>query len=305
MRTLGNYILRGQLEAVSVVSLLTFISLKFLSPFSYLLSGVPTGLVILRKGPVYGLQVMLLSLLVVLIFSLLVNIELRVVMIFMLAIWVPIYLCCCVLRFSQSHGWLVLMAGAIGLIYVIIVHVFVGDVAAGWQKLMEHWLDNALSKGDTQQYREAMIQLAPFMNMVMAGGIVTSLVTAVFISRWWQAMLFNAGGFKAEFYALQLPGIAVVVMLAGVGLLYAGNKPQGSLGQDVLGIAIFLYLFQGISVVHRFISEKNISDLWLVIMYILLFFIPQAVLFIACLGLIDSWLNKRTPNEDGQDSDSR
>ena len=262
-------------------------------------------MVILRKGPVYGLQIMLLSLVVVVIFALLVNIDLRMVIVFMLAIWVPIYLCCCVLRFSQSHGWLVLTAGAIGLVYVLIVHTLVGDVAASWQQLMEHWLDNAFSKEESQQYREAMLQFAPFMNTVMAGGIVTSLVTTVLISRWWQAMLFNAGGFKAEFYALQLPGITAVVMLAGVGLLYASNKPQGSLGQDILGVAIFLYLFQGVSVMHRFISEKNISDLWLVIMYILLFFIPQAVLFIACLGLIDSWLNRRVPKKDGQDSDGR
>ncbi len=86
MRALGSYILLGRLQAVTAISLLTVISL-LIPPLSYLLSGAPAGLVVLRKGPAYGMQVLLISLLVVVLFVALAGINPQVVFAFALGIW--------------------------------------------------------------------------------------------------------------------------------------------------------------------------------------------------------------------------
>jgi uncharacterized protein YybS (DUF2232 family) len=54
-----------------------------------------------------------------------------------------------------------------------------------------------------------------------------------------------------------------------------------------------LYLFQGLASVHKTVAAKNMPRGWLVMMYVLLLFVPQAVLLVACLGLVDSWMANR------------
>ena len=56
MRAIGNYILRGRLQAIGVISFLTIFSLLF-PALAYLMSGVPVALVTLRKGGQIGIQV--------------------------------------------------------------------------------------------------------------------------------------------------------------------------------------------------------------------------------------------------------
>ncbi|MCK5498659.1 MAG: DUF2232 domain-containing protein, partial [Gammaproteobacteria bacterium] len=136
MRALGRYILLGRLQAVTAISLLTVISL-LIPPLSYLLSGAPAGLVILRKGPVYGMQVLLICLLMVVLFVALAGINPQVAFAIALGIWGPVYLCCSVLRQTQSQGWLVFTAGTIAAVYILIVHWLIADVPAWWLQWME------------------------------------------------------------------------------------------------------------------------------------------------------------------------
>lgn len=304
MRALGSYILTGRLQAVTAISLLTVISL-LIPPLSYLLSGIPAGLVILRKGPAYAMQVLLICCLMVVLFVALAGINPQVGFAFVLGIWVPVYFCCSVLRQTQSQGWLVFAAGTIAAAYILILHWFIADVPAWWLQWMELLINNAFPDGGGEQYQNVLVQAAPAMNAIMAGGIACSLIVTTFISRWWQSVLFNPGGFRTEFYALRLPSAVIFLSLTGIILLLTSGGQQGSAGLDILVVVIFLYLFQGLASVHRIVSEKNMPHVWLVMMYILLFFLPQAILIVACLGLVDSWINRSKvingPDDKNQD----
>lgn len=304
MRALGSYILLGRLQAVTAISLFTVISL-LIPPLSYLLSGVPAGLVILRKGPAYGMQVLLISLLIVVLFVVLVGINPYVIFAFVLGIWGPVYLCCCVLRRTQSQGWLVFTAGTIATVYILIVHWLIADVSAWWLQWMELMIDNAYPEGGGEQYQDILVQAAPAMNAIMASGIASSLIVTTFISRWWQSALFNPGGFREEFYALRLPNAVIFLSLTGIILLLTSDVQQGSAGLDILIVVIFLYLFQGLAAVHRIVAEKSMPQVWLVMMYILLVFLPQTILIVACLGLLDSWKkrSKETNRPDDKNQD--
>lgn len=296
MRALGGFMLIGRLQAVTVISLFTMIAMS-LPALSYLISGVPAGLIILRKGPAYGMQVLLVCLLAVVLFVALTGVNPQVALAFALGIWVPVAICCSVLRITQSQGWLVFAAGVIGIAYVLMVHWLIDDVPAWWLQWMEMWIRNAFPDGGGEQYQKVLEQAAPAMNAMMASGMTISLVVATFISRWWQSALFNPGGFRTEFYALRLPNVVLFLTLMGIGLLYTSGGQPGSAGLDILVVVIVLYLFQGLASVHRIVAAKSMPRGWLIMMYVLLLFVPQAVLLVACLGLVDSWMINRNKEE--------
>lgn len=286
----------GRLQAVTVISLFTAIAMS-LPALSYLLSGVPAGLIILRKGPAYGMQVLLVCLLAVVLFVALAGANPQIALAFALGIWVPVAICCSVLRITQSQGWLVFVAGVIAAAYVLMVHWLIDDVPAWWLQWMEIWIKNAFPEGGGEQYQEVLERAAPAMNAMMASGMTISLVVATFLSRWWQSALFNPGGFRTEFYALRLPNVVIFLTLMGIGLLYTGGGQPGSAGLDILVVVIVLYLFQGLASVHRIVAAKSMPRGWLIMMYVLLLLVPQSVLLVACLGLVDSWMINR--NKEG------
>ncbi len=295
MRALGDYMLLGRLQAVTAISLFTVVSM-FIPPLSYLLSGVPVGLIILRKGPAYGMQVLLVCLLAVVLFVAVIGVDPQLAIAFALCIWAPMYLCCSVLRQTQSQGWLVFVAGSIACAYVLVMHWLIADVPGWWLQWMELWINNAFPDGGGEQYQEILVQAAPAMNAIMAGAIASSLIVTSLLSRWWQSILFNPGGFRPEFYELRLPGAVIFLSLAGIILLYTSGGQQGSAGLDILVVVIFMYLFQGLASVHRIVHAKKLPQIWLIVMYLLLVFMPQAILIIACLGLVDSWINREISN---------
>lgn len=296
MRALGGFMLIGRLQAVTVISLFTMIAMS-LPALSYLISGVPAGLIILRKGPAYGMQVLLVCLLAVVLFVALAGANPQIALAFALGIWVPVAICCSVLRITQSQGWLVFAAGVIAAAYVLMVHWLIDDVPAWWLQWMEIWIKNAFPEGGGEQYQEVLERAAPAMNAMMASGMTISLVVATFLSRWWQSALFNPGGFRTEFYALRLPNVVIFLTLMGIGLLYTGGGQPGSAGLDILVVVIVLYLFQGLASVHRIVAAKSMPRGWLIMMYVLLLLVPQSVLLVACLGLVDSWMINR--NKEG------
>ncbi len=302
MRALGNYMLLGRLQAVIVISLST-IAAMFVPPFSFLLSGVPAGLIILRKRSVYAIQILLICLFVVVLLAALAGVNPQTGFVFALGVWVPVYLCCSVLRQTQSQGWVVLVAGVVAAAYIMMLHWLVADVPAWWQKWIELWV-NTMPEDSGEQYLNVLVQVAPIMNAVIASTITIGLITITLLSRWWQSLLFNPGGFRIEFYALRLPSEVIFLLLAGIISLYISGWQRGSAGLDILTVVIFMYLLQGLAAVHRIVNTKKIPKICLFVMYFLLIFMPHAILLVACLGLVDWWINQqpKSSNDNNQNS---
>ena len=291
MRKLGEYLLRGRVQAITVTGLFTLVS--FLMPlFSWLLSGLPPALVTLRKGPVSGLQVIIGSMVLIAVFALLAGMNVQIALVLAFGIWLPVWCSCAMLRATESQGIAIVTAGCCGLAYILLMHVLVDDVTAWWRNWLDLWLQQAVTGSQGEQFREVLASAAPFVNAVMAAGLVTSLVVTVLAARWWQSLLFNPGGFRKEFQALRLPRWLLLPVVAGVIMLSLGQARPGSWIVDVLVLVVFLYLFQGLAMMHRIVAEKKLSPGWLAAMYVILFVLPQFTLFIACLGMVDSWLLK-------------
>ena len=89
---------------------------------------------------------------------------------------------------------------------------------------------------------------------------------------------------------MNLPRPLGMALLMAIGLLFVLEGAAGNWLRDLLMVAMFMYLFQGIAAVHRIVATRRFSSAWLVAMYGLLLLLPQMILFVACLGLADSWM---------------
>lgn len=298
MRAFGNYVLLGYFQAVAVISLLAVFSL--LVPPVLLLSAIVTGLVVLKKGPTVSMQVLLLCLLVVVLLVTLIGINPWIGFYFIGCILFPVYCCCGILWWTNDQGRVVLVAGIIGVAYILLIYTLQIDVDMFWLESMEFLRVQALSNSnfsfrDEELYEYVFSQQAPIaLNAVIAICIVNSLVTITFISRWWHALLFNEGGFRKEFYQLRLPRVTMVLFLVvGACALYGQLQYEGvSIALEIFLVMMILYLFQGLASVHRIVAIKKMHSIWLMAMYFWLFILPQMFLVLVCLGLADAYANQ-------------
>jgi len=289
MRALGNYIVRSWWRAVGVVSVLALVSL-LLPPLAYILSGVPVALVALRRGAKVGMQVILGALLLTSLLAWIAGLTVALAPAFALAIWMPVWLCAIVLRVTESQGRMILAAGSLAAAFAVLMHVMVADVEGWWQAQFEAWVTGNLDPAATEQYRRLFEEAMPLMNAMMAAGLLLSLVVTVILARWWQSVLFNPGGFRAEFQNLVLPrGLALVTVLAMI-LTLVDTGAWHWFFRDLLIVLVFMYVFQGLASVHRTVNRRELSHGWLVGMYVLMLLMPQTALLVACIGMADAWL---------------
>jgi hypothetical protein len=107
--------------------------------------------------------------------------------------------------------------------------------------------------------QDALVSLFGVMHMFLA-------ICLLMMARWWQALLYNPGGFQQEFHQFRLQPRAA--MLLAIMFVLA------SFGITVLAGWIMYFvvplLFAGLALVHGLIGLKKLSWLWLIAFYMLL-----------------------------------
>lgn len=316
MRALAGYILRGRLQAVAVTSLFGLLSL-FIPPLAYLFGGVPLALVCLRIGPLAAVQVMLGSLAVVLLGLLLIGAAPVFALSLLLSVWLPVTFCSVYLRRTESQAVMLLAAASIAAGFSAVLYLVVGDVEAWWHDQLAPQLQEALAGRTELPVEQLLAEVLPYINGMVAAGLVLSLAVSVLIARWLQAALFNPGGFGAEFRTLLVPRWLVIVTLIGLAGAILLEGPLSGWLRDLVFVGMAVFLFQGLALCHLQVHARGWSRHWLWLLYILLLLLPQAILFVASMGLADAWLrgsgvpgpgdrseNER-PDDDKKDSDDR
>lgn len=301
MRSFGNYLTRGRVQAIGAISALTVLS-WYVTPLAFLLSGTPVALVTLRRGAVPGIQVVTGCFLVIGLLALLAHIDPMIAGVFALGVWAPVWLLALVLRWTEAQGMLVLAAGVMGMLFVAGMRLALNDVTAWWQSGLDAWLKSAVPPDLAQQYQQVLHQAAPMMNAMVGGMLVATLVTTLLLGRAWQASLFNPGGFRAEFYRLRLPRWLVLPAVLLVAAVIVVHGPFRPMLRDLVMVILFMYMFQGFSTIHRTVSGKRLSRAWLIIMYGMLLLLPDMILFVACVGLADSMLGALMRPDSGSDA---
>lgn len=293
MRLLASYLMRGRYQAALAVAACAALSL-LLPPLAYL-SGAGVGLVTLRHGAREGLLVTLIAAFALGLIAFISLGNPSPGLAFVLVVWLPVGLLAWVLRATHSLACMLMAAGLLGVALVVGMHLFIADPATWWHETLEITVRPALEQSglmtDAKQMQRWLDEAGRIMTGLMAATMVLSLVFSLFIARWWQALLYNAGGFGREFRALRFNrGMALPALIAlAFTLLGEGNSAQ--IAGELLTVALVLYTLQGLALAHWWVAKVGAHLAWLVALYGLILALPQASMLLALAGLASTWWN--------------
>ncbi|WP_370979889.1 hypothetical protein [Agaribacterium sp. ZY112] len=278
-KALAAFVMRGRIQAIVIALIGSWI------PF---VSQAVLGLVTLRKGWQEGLIISLWASLPAFIALWLGQVAAPMALA-SIAVFFVGFMVCLVLR--QSINWPLTLAASLllsGLAAVLITAMqptLAADVSAFFSTLLES--DDTQLTPELQALTDGWSQISA--SGLIAYWIAVSTLLGVLLARWWQALLFNPGGFQQEFHGLRLnPQFALLFVVLTVAMTAGGAQLQFWSGLCSLPL-----LFAGLGFVHWFVAKKGWNTGVLVGLYMALILIPLSALLLMLLALLDAVLDLR------------
>ena len=288
MNFLAAYIMRGRMQAMIVASSLALLSL-IMPPVS-VVSSATVALVTLRRGAFEGLYVLACSSVAAGLLGFLAIGNYQFALLYVMVLWLPVWLISIVLREGRHLSLAVEIAILIGVLGVIGFYLFTSEPAAMWKAVLSQMVPADAPVVDIQRTIDT---LAHYMTGIVAAGSVFGLLFGLFLGRWWQANLYNPGGFKQEFLALDTKPRLSIGSVAVVAIALASPGMISEIAWNVSILLFVLYTVTGTAVLHTVFAGKKLGRYMVPMLYITLFLIPHAMLLVALVGLSDPWLNLR------------
>ncbi|MGZ4989567.1 MAG: hypothetical protein ACXWFX_05025 [Methylobacter sp.] len=272
-----------------VASTLALVSLV-MPPVS-IVSSASVALVTLRRGAIEGLIVLTCSTAVAgaLGFFLLGNYQF--VLLYGMVLWVPVWLISIILREGRYLSLAIEIAVLLGIMGVIGFYLYNADeVATIWKNILSQMVPPNAPVEDIQH---TLTVLSHYMTGIIAAASVFGLLFGLFLGRWWQALLYNPGGFRQEFLSLNTHSRLAIgsIVVVVVALLSSGVISEISWNITIL--LFVLYTFIGTAVLHTVFASMKMGRFIVPMFYVTLFLIPHAMLPVALVGLSDTWMNLR------------
>ena len=293
MKAMAEYAMRGRLHAASLASLFAVLSLV-LPPLSYI-SGALVALVTMRRGNSEGAVIAVISAIVLSVVAQFATGNMVIGFVFALMVWLPVWILSVVLRKTVSLMLTVSAAALISAIAVIGFHAMVGDTVTWWLSIIDQLFVEAFeqSGADATQLEMMRENMSKFMTGLMATAFFLSMVLSIFLGRWWQAVLYNPGGFKTEFHAFRLDKTAAII--GALILVWASVLAEaGSVAIDLAFVVSVFGSVAGLALVHHFVDTRGINKAWVITLYLLLMFVaPQLLVLLAIAGFADAWMDLR------------
>lgn len=204
-----------------------------------------------------------------------------------------------ILRSTQSWAKALIGLSVSGVMIALLLSTagesFMADIASQTKMFFEA-LDKQLSQRQTNASGQTafLSAIAELITATFVAGFYGTMATlfgtlSLMLARWWQAMLYNPGGFGREFKQLRFkPAQAVGLLVAIVGC--SALPATYSMWAGMFGLPL---LFAGIALVHGIVAAKQMNDTWLALFYGLLIFVDPFKLVLAIAAILDSWFNFR------------
>lgn len=286
---------------MTVASTLAILSLLFppLSIFFFgIMSSATVALVTLRKGAYEGALVLIASVGATALLGGLMFKNFQITLGYGLALWLPIWLIATVLREGRQLALALEISTLLAAVGICGYYLFGSNPASTWFEGMKQMLEPALvampPEIDRVEVTERLEKMSHYMTGFFATGYMLNLILGLFLARWWQAQLYNPGGFRTEFLSLRINRTAAYLCLGLVALALSADGLLSELAWNVLILVFVLYLIAGTAVLHSLLAASKASKVLLPIMYVVMFFIPHALLPVALIGYGDTWLNLRS-----------
>jgi len=285
--------MRGRMQAMAVAS--SFALLSLLIPPISIVSSATVALVTLRRGGYEGILVLLSASLAAATLGLLVLSNFQFALGYTLILWLPVWMLSIVLREGRHLSLAFEIASALGVLVVIGFYLMAEDPAMFWQAVLNIILQPMLQTSEVpvEQIEQSILMLVKYMTGIIATGAVTGLLLGLLLARWWQANLYNPGGFAIEYLSLRMPQRFTIMTLIVLLIASVSTGMASELAWNVGIILFMLYAFIGTAIAHAFIVSFKAKRFLLPLFYISVFVIPQVVLPVAIIGISDTWLNLR------------
>lgn len=298
MRFLAVYIMRGRMQAVMVASTLALLSL--LMPLLSVLSLAAIALVTLRHGIKEGLLVWLIAAIVTALLGILLFANGQFALAYTVLQWLPVWLIATTFRITQEMARAIEAAVTLGIVIVVIFYSSVSDPAGFWLALLNDMVKPLFaSMGDagSDEKMQYIERASHFMTGMVAAGSIFGLLLGLMLARWWQAQLFNPGGFGQEFTSIKTsPKFAIATLV----IIVTAMITDGTVSELAWNIGVpilVLYTFIGAAIVHALlVASKHAKVMMLLfygIMMVLVLMNPLVLMPIAFAGISDTWLNLR------------
>jgi len=281
MRALAEFIMRGRVQATLVVAGCAAL------PFLFWLGAAASCLVLLRRGLSDAAGILAWALLPALVwwyFG-----EPRTLMALLGSLGLAM-----LLRASESWVRVLLVSVALGLLYAVILGVVfrepVEAMALELQKLLPQILKGLYEQLSSDERARLGSLIAPVLIGLIAALLQIVSLLSLILGRYWQAVLYNPGGFGREFRALRLPKTAALVLL--VCMLVGPNfGPHLAMLTPLCSVPL---LFAGLALMHGLVAEKRLAKFWLVGLYVTLLLFMQLIYpLLVVLAIVDSLIDFR------------
>lgn len=281
MRAMANFIMRGRVQATLIVAGCAAL------PLLFWLSAAAGCLVLLRRGLSDALGVLAWALLPALVWWYYGDPRILMVLIGSLGL-------ATLLRSSESWVRVLLVSVAVGLVYALILGAVFREpieaMAQELQKLLPRILDGLYQQMSVEERARLGALIAPVLNGLIAALLQIVSVLCLIVGRYWQALLYNPGGFGREFRAVKLPRVSMLVLLVCM-LLGPNLGPQMAMLTPLCSVPL---VFAGLALMHGLVAEKRLARFWLVGMYVTLVMFMQLIYpLLVALAIVDSLIDFR------------
>ncbi|PKM10492.1 MAG: hypothetical protein CVV13_12865 [Gammaproteobacteria bacterium HGW-Gammaproteobacteria-3] len=282
------------MQAVMVASTLAIISL-ILPPVS-IVSSAAVALVTLRRGAYEGVWVLLCASAAAALLGLLLVGGYQFALFYGLVLWLPVWVISVILREGRYLSLAVEIAVLIGVLGVVFFYLYQEQPAALWQVVLTQMVKPMLDSSPevpVENVRQSLAVFAHYMTGIIAAGSVYGMLFGLFLGRWWQAVLYNPGGFRREYLSLRTHWWLALATLAVLAAAWLGSGSVSEIAWNVTILLFVLYTFIGAAVVHLLLAGLKSGRFWMPVFYVTLLLIPHAMAPVALIGLSDAWLDLR------------
>ncbi|MCP1421432.1 hypothetical protein J3D47_005675 [Pseudomonas laurylsulfativorans] len=282
MRAIAEFIMRGRVQATLVVAGCAAL------PLLYWLGAAAGCLVLLRRGLKDALGVLALGLLPALIWWLYSD-DPRALLVLLGSASLAL-----VLRASESWNRVLLVSIAMGVVFsVVLGTAFAPQIemlAQALIKVMPSLLGDVYQKLSVDEQARFASLIAPVLTGLIAALLQIVSLLSLLVGRYWQALLYNPGGFGREFRAIRFPLLPAMLLLACM-LLGPNLGSQMAMLTPLCSVPL---VFAGLALIHGLVAQKRLARFWLVGLYVTLLLFMQLIYpLLVVLAIVDSLIDFR------------
>ena len=279
MKAVAELAMKGRFNALVVAGIAAFI------PITFWISAALVGLVTLRRGQFEGLKILAGAYIGAIAGAYFFG----SLAMFTLVLWSSPFtlVLALVLRSTSNWVWVFLANLVLALLAAALVNLVFAEQIASFSQTLASELQALEQQTIFDQVILNVVEGNALATMMVAG-ISDMSVYVLLLARYWQASLYNPGGFRKEFHALRLPPwfiglLGVVGVLVSFWSVWALEP-------------VFLPLFiAGIALVHGLVAKRDMGGPWLAAFYMgLLLLLQILVPILLLIVIIDSWLDIRS-----------